>query len=252
MNKQGIPQSLNANNLKMIAIIAMTVDHLTWVLFPGYDVRWWVLCLHAIGRITAPVMWFFIAEGAFYTHDKKKYAGRLLLFAFISHFAYNFCFGIPMIPFANGSVFNQTGVIWALFLGLIAIMLYDAPDEKIPQWAKRILLVGICILAFPADWSCIAVLAIVSIFDNRGNFRKQMFAMVMWVCMYAVIYSIFINVVYGILQMAVVLSVPFLTGYNGERGKWKGMKWFFYLYYPLHLILCGILRLLLYGNVSLM
>ncbi len=79
-----------------------------------------------------------------------------------------------------------------------------------------------------------------------------MIAMVMWVCMYTVIYSIFINAVYGILQMAVVLSVPFLAGYNGERGNWKGMKWFFYLYYPLHLILCGILRLLLYGNVSLM
>lgn len=252
MEKNNLSKKLNANCLKFIAITAMTIDHLTWVLFPGYDVRWWVLCLHAIGRITAPIMWYFISEGYFYTHDKKRYAQRLLLFAVISHFAYNFCFGIPMIPFENGSIFNQTGVMWALFLGMMALMLYDLPDERMPMWMKRLLMIGICILAFPADWSCIAVLAIVSISDNRGNFRKQMISMVVWVCMYAAIYCIFINAAYGFLQLAVMLSIPFLAQYNGERGKWKGMKWFFYLYYPLHLILCGILRLLLYGNVSLM
>lgn len=252
MSKHEMTKSLNANQLKMTAIAAMTVDYLTWVLFPGYDVRWWVLCLHAVGRITAPIMWFFIAEGSFYTHDKKKYAGRLLLFAVISHFAYNFCFGIPMIPFANGSIFNQTGVIWALFLGLISIMLSEAPAEKMPQWLKRILFIGICILAFPADWSCIAVFAIVLIAENRGNFCRQMTAMVVCVCMYAAVYVVFINKPYGFLQMAVVLSIPFLAVYNGERGKWKGMKWFFYLYYPLHLLLCGMIRIVLHGNISIM
>ena len=245
MSKHEITKSLNANHLKMTAIIAMTVDHLTWVLFPGYDVRWWVLCLHAVGRITAPIMWFFIAEGAFYTHDQKKYAGRLLFFAVISHFAYNFCFGIPMLPFANGSIFNQTGVMWALFLGLISIMLSEAPDERIPRWLKRILFIGICILAFPADWSCIAVFAITFIAGNRGNFRRQMTAMVLCVCMYTVVYVVFIDKAYGFLQMAVVFSIPFLARYNGERGEWKGMKWFFYLYYPLHLFLCGMIRIVL-------
>ena len=34
---------------------------------------------------TAPIMWFFIAEGYFYTKNLKKYAGRLFFFALISH-----------------------------------------------------------------------------------------------------------------------------------------------------------------------
>ena len=41
----------------------MTVDHLTWTLMPGYSRVWWVVVLHVIGRLTAPIMWFFIAEG---------------------------------------------------------------------------------------------------------------------------------------------------------------------------------------------
>ena len=73
-------KGLNSNQLKLIAIIAMTVDHLTWVIWPGYQTGWPQLALHCVGRITAPIMWFFIAEGYHYTHSFKKYALRLLLF----------------------------------------------------------------------------------------------------------------------------------------------------------------------------
>lgn len=51
-------------------------------------------------------------------------------------------------------------------------------------------------------------------------------------------------------EMFTALTIPILKCYNGQRGKWKGMKWFFYLYYPLHLFLCGILRLALHGNAG--
>ena len=82
-------KGFNANQLKLIAIAAMTLDHLVWTLFPGYNTEWYVLVFHMIGRLTDPIMWFFIAEGYHYTHDVKKYAGRLFLLAAISHFAYN-------------------------------------------------------------------------------------------------------------------------------------------------------------------
>lgn len=87
--------ALSGNALKGIAILAMTLDHLTWTLWPGYSTAWWVLLLHLLGRVTAPIMWFFVVEGYHYTHDVKKYAVRLFALAFISHFAYDFCFGIP-------------------------------------------------------------------------------------------------------------------------------------------------------------
>ncbi|MEI3161416.1 MAG: TraX family protein [Oscillospiraceae bacterium] len=70
------------------AILAMTLDHLTWTLWPGYAADWWVLVCHLLGRVTAPIMWFFIVEGYHYTHDVKKYAARLFALAAVSHFAY--------------------------------------------------------------------------------------------------------------------------------------------------------------------
>ena len=94
-------KTLNGSQLKVIAMAAMTIDHVTSVLFPGYPKVWWILLLHIIGRMAAPIFWFFVAEGYYYTHDRKQYAGRLLVFALISHFAYNFAFGIPFIPFKN-------------------------------------------------------------------------------------------------------------------------------------------------------
>ena len=43
-------KKLNSNHLKLIAIIAMTIDHLTWLAFPGCQKIWYVMLLHIIGR----------------------------------------------------------------------------------------------------------------------------------------------------------------------------------------------------------
>ena len=124
-------KGLNGNQIKLIAIIAMTIDHVTWIIWPGYDTHWWVLLLHVIGRLTAPIMWFFIAEGYHYTRDIGKYILRLAIFAVISHFAYDFALNIPFIPFTTG-VFNQTGVMWALLCGLLVLVVHDS--TSIPGW----------------------------------------------------------------------------------------------------------------------
>lgn len=237
-------KGLNANQIKLIAIIAMTVDHLTWTLFPGYNTEWYVVILHIIGRLTAPIMWFFIAEGYHYTHNIKKYMGRLFLLAFVSHFAYNFCFGIPFLPFQT-TVFNQTGVVWSLAWGLVLLYIADKTEWK--GWQKALATIVICLITFPSDWSCIATMAILGIGTHRGNFKKQMSLMMFWTLMYAVVYFFFIDKVYALIQLGTCLTIPFLKSYNGERGSFKGMGKLFYVYYPLHLFLCGILRVLLYG-----
>lgn len=235
---------LNANQLKFIAIIAMTLDHLVWTLFPGYDTRWFILLAHTIGRLTAPIMWFFIAEGFYHTRNVKKYAIRLFLLALISHFTYNFCFGISFLPFQT-SVFNQTGVVWSLAWGLVLLWLFDNPN--VTDWVKRLAIPVVCLITFPSDWSCIAAMAVLFIGTNRGNFKAQMFWMMLWTAVYAAVYFFFIDKVYAIVQLFTCLSIPLLKLYNGKKGSWKPMGKVFYVYYPAHLVLCGILRILLWG-----
>ena len=235
---------LNANQLKLIAIAAMTLDHLIWTLFPGYSTEWVVVLCHIIGRLTAPIMWFFIAEGYHYTHNIKKYAARLFLLAAISHFAYNFCFGIPFIPFQT-TAFNQTGVVWSLAWGLVLLYIHDRTPWK--PWQKIFITIIICLITFPSDWSCIATMAILSIGLYRGDFKKQMAYMMLWVSFYAIVYFLFIDKTYALIQLGTCLTIPLLRLYNGKRGSMKGIGKLFYIYYPLHLFLCGIIRICLWG-----
>jgi len=241
---------LNANHLKMIAIIAMTVDHAADLIFPGFPNDPIAIVLHMVGRLTAPIMWFFICEGFYYTSNLRKYMLRMLIFAIISHFAYCFAFGIPYVPFTSG-VFNQTSVIWPLFWAIVALWIVCSVDS-IREWQKYILVILINLITFSADWSCIAVMAILSMYSHRGQLRKQMSSMMLWVLVYSVVSYLFVNKTYALIQLAVILVYPFLNQYNGEKGRAKWMKWFFYLYYPGHLVMVGLIRLAVYGDIPLL
>ncbi len=241
---------LNSNALKFIAIFAMTLDHIAWAVFPGYPTEALPVILHIIGRITCPIMCFFIAEGFYYTKDIKKYTARLFVFAVISHFAYIFASNSfvdwkSFIPFYYGEILNQTSVMWPLAWGLV--MLRIEKSQKIKNvWLKMLLVLLICIVSFPSDWSCIASLCVLAIGSNRDNFKKQMIWMTGFVAIYSIVYLFSFDLVYGVIQMGVVLSVPLLMMYNGKRGKNpkvnKIMKWFFYIYYPLHLLIIGVIK----------
>lgn len=246
-------KGLNSNALKMIAIIAMTIDHIAWLVFPDYPHEVLPVILHTIGRLTCPIMCYFIAEGYHYTKNIRKYTCRLFVFAVISHFAYIFASADfvdwkSFIPFYYGNILNQTSVIWPLAWGLVMLRIVNS--EKIPkQWVKTVLILLICLVTFPSDWSCIASLCILAFGTNRGKLRTQSMWLIIYVAIYAAVYCFAIDWVYGLVQMGVVLAIPFIKLYNGERGKSprinKFMKWFFYIYYPLHLAILGTIQLAL-------
>ena len=179
-------KGLNSNQIKLIAIIAMTIDHLTWLFFPGCQKIWWVMLLHVIGRLTAPIMWFFIAEGFHYTRNVKKYAARLFVFALISHFAYDFAGGIPFIP--NG-FFNMTSVMWSLAWSVVLMAVFTS--DRLPKWGKIALTVLICFVTFPSDWSTVAAMCPVFLYLHRDDFKKQSLTLLIWTAIYASVYFIF-------------------------------------------------------------
>lgn len=242
-------KSWNANEIKLLAIAAMTADHVAWLCFPGYPRDALALILHTIGRLTCPIMCYFIAEGYHYTKDAAKYRNRLFLFAFLSHFAYvfasaNYVDWKSFIPFYYGDILNQTSVMWPLAWGLV--MLQIVHSGKIREKRKPLLVILICLITFPSDWSCIASLCILAFGTNRGRFRVQMLWMVFYVALYSIVYFFAIDKVYGLMQMAVVLAIPILRLYNGRRGSSQRanriLKWAFYIYYPLHLLILGMIQ----------
>ena len=108
---------LSAMTLKYIAMATMLVDHMGYVLFP------WILWLRCVGRIAFPIFAFQIAEGCIRTHDRRRYALRLLLFAVLTEVPFDLAF--------NGQVLylGYQNVLWTLLAGALVCWAAD--------WAQR-------------------------------------------------------------------------------------------------------------------
>jgi len=234
-------KGLSGNALKIIAIIAMSVDHVAWLLFPGFNMGPVPIIMHVIGRITAPVMMFFISEGYHYTRNRKKYLSRLLIFTAISYIPYSMFSSFNFIP-----EIPTTSVMWPFALGVLALMI-DQGDilPNIKRW-QRMALIGVClVLALPSDWSMAAVLAILFMGRHRGNFKRQMLDLAQVLAVYGVICGFLFTPIYGLVHIGIIIPILLLAFYNGTRGTagGKAMKWLFYIYYPAHLLILGIIKI---------
>lgn len=241
LSSQTVKKGLSSNALKIIAIIAMTIDHAAWLLFPGHPVEPLPIIMHVIGRITAPIMIFFISEGYQYTRNRNKYLTRLLIFAAISQIPYHMMFSdvvvIPGIPTMN--------VIWPFAMGILALMI-DRGDilPNAGRW-QRMALTGVCLIfALPSDWSMPAAIAVLLMGRYSGRFKRKMMDMVSVLAVYAVICGFLFSPVYGFIHIGICIPILLLTLYNGTRGTvgGKAMKWLFYIYYPAHLLALGIIK----------
>ena len=231
--------SLSGNELKVIAIIAMTIDHIAWIGIEEYSQAETLLqiFLHCVGRLTAPIMIYFVAEGYHYTRNYWKYLGRMALLTVVSHFAFCYFSQPGFNPFEN-MLFNATSIAWPLMWGLIFLKVWDT--DRFGTWLKVLITAAGCVLTVTSDWSCAAPLAILMIGRNRNSFHKQMLWLMAIVSLYAVAFFIFNNPAYGMVHMACWLAVPLLSLYNGRRGKLRWLGRFFYWYYPAHMALIGL------------
>lgn len=232
--------NLSGNALKVIAIIAMTIDHLAWMGIETYsqaEVSSQIF-LHSIGRLTAPIMIFFVAEGYHHTHNFSKYLMRMLTLAIVSHFAFCY-FNMSGFNPLNNLIFNATSIAWPLMWGLIFLKIWDMDNLEI--WLKILITIVGCILTVTSDWSCAAPLAILLIGRNYGHFYKQMLYLMFFTTLYAIGFFIFNSPIYGMVHMACWLAIPLLATYNGQRGRLKWLGKLFYWYYPVHLFAIGLL-----------
>lgn len=211
---------MTGESLKLVAIVCMLIDHVAWSWVPTGSVLG--IVMHCIGRITMPVMAFMIAEGYLHTHNFKGYAGRLLVFALASD--------IPFMIFECSTKMHN--VMFTLLLGLIAIWLIDHSRN-----AFKAVLAGlfmICVALFlSVDWSFIGVLLCVIFWRFRGNFLAISLSVTVLALLSVMIYGQW-------WQLSLILSLPLIRLYNGERG--RGSKWGFYAFYPGHLAALAFIR----------
>lgn len=226
---------LSANALKYIAIAAMLIDHIAWCFVDTYS--FWGQVMHVIGRLTAPIMCYFIAEGYHYTKNVKKYLLRLGVFAVISWF--------PFVFMETGQLFLQyfymQSVIFTFFLGLLALAVIHS--ESLIQPIKAMLLLIIFILSLIGDWFYLAIVWII-IFDKyRGNIKKQLLFFVISAVIMDSLFIVIIPLSEMLFQYGVLLAAIPLYFYNGKRGKGGSFnKWFFYVFYPLHMAILGFIK----------
>lgn len=230
---------MNRNHLKYIAATVMLLDHIAAFFLPVTSPAAGVMRL--IGRLTAPIMCYFLAEGFRHTSSHKKYGIRLFIFAVISQVPYAFSHNIPI----SMPMFNM---IFTLFLCFLILLCYEKVENNILKISAILILIFISVFS---DWGIIAPLWVLSfhILYNDPKYKILLFSAVsllhIIICTVSVITSS--DVWYAQMwQLGVFLFIPLMLCYNGKNGS-KNIfsKWFFYIFYPLHLTIIGFLNIII-------
>ncbi len=223
-------KGLKGSHLKWIAIVTMLIDHIgAFLLEPAIvtglvssEFRGLNMVLRLIGRLAFPLFTFLLVEGFTHTRNVKKYLIQLGIFALISE-----------IPFdlANGGVFfdfTYQNIFFTLFIGLLVISLFNQFEEmKYLRWVIPVIGMRLA-AALQTDYAAFGILVIFIFYYFRADKQLR-------------------NPIAAILLLrqptAIFALVP-IQLYNGERGKQN--KYFFYLFYPAHLLFLFFIRVILF------
>ena len=227
---------LNRNQIKYIAITAMLLDHMAAFLLtpekhPALTVLY--IIMRTIGRIAAPVMFYFLVEGYVHTSSRKYYALRLLAFAILSQILYS------LVRFGKASA----GDLNVIFTLLISFLMLAVTDMIKSQVIKGMAVALFMLISVFSDWGLLGPLMVWIFYMNKENKIKQIRGYLMIICIQMICTVIFLicntqNWYEGICQLGMFLMLLLLHFYNGEPGRRTGVnKWVFYVFYPLHLIL---------------
>jgi hypothetical protein len=224
---------LNGSWLKILAIVTMTIDHAAALYFwnhPSFHITLLTIgsrtitlyaMMRLIGRLAFPIFSFLLVEGFLHTHNRFKYGCNLFLFALISEIPFN-------LACSNALFYPSQNVFFTLFLGYLGLCAIEHFKNKL--FSATLSLVGLFIISFflKADYSYIGFGFILMLFALRNS---RLIQALVGCC---------------ILPSHMIAGLAFipLSMYNGNRGFIKGSfaKYFFYIYYPLHLLVIYLLR----------
>lgn len=214
---------MSSFGLKMIAIITMLIDHIGAVLIPSNTTAY--LIFRSIGRLAFPIFAFLIVEGFYHTRDVKKYLTRLGIFALVSEIPFD-------LAFYGDFYMGHQNIFFTLFLGLLLIMVMKDIERRFPKnlitsnAINTLLVISFCIIAFllKTDYNFLGILLITAFYLFRGSKMLLVLSILL-----------IFGTPIGDISILATLSMVFISLYNGKKG--KGMKYFFYVFYPAHLLI---------------
>ena len=241
--KTGTGSFLSGNALKLIAAAAMTVDHVGILFFPQ------VPLLRILGRLAYPIFAYMIAEGCRYTRSRKRYFLQLFTLAVLCQTVYYL---------ADGSMYLSILFTFSCSVLTVFALQEAKKDLFAPEgirWRGPVLfavsVAGVWILnrVFTIDygfWGCM-VPVFASAFQSRDAeapaWLLRLDRKPVHVLMLALGLTL-LGIRLGGNQMWALLALPLLLLYSGKRGTLP-MKYFFYIFYPLHLALLQVISWLL-------
>jgi len=219
---------LNGNHLKLIAAVTMLLDHAGILLFPR------VQLFRILGRLAYPIFAFMIAEGCRYTRNKLRY--------FLMVFGLGTACQI-VYYFFSGDTYLNILLTFSLSILLIYCLQASWQAEKRTLWSILFAagFLGVYGLdrLITIDYGFWGVMVPVFVsFAHIRNFPHWASVLLLGAGL------MLLGADLGGIQHYALLSLPLLLLYSGKRGKWN-MKYFFYIFYPVHLaVLQGIAMLL--------
>jgi len=215
---------MTSSALKIVALIAMTIDHVGFYLVSSPTLYF---AFRSFGRIAMPLFCFFIAQGYLHTSCRKRYFLRLFSFAILLEF----CLSIYFLYSGNNYMLSQN-IFLTLSAGLACLMLLYS-DDIFLKALGLILTIGVAFTDI--DYGLYAIL-IILLFGMSNSFFLYVTGLLFlnFIFINLLPFSPFWNASFEHYQWFSMFSLLGILFYNGLPGKQN--KTFFYLYYPLHIL----------------
>lgn len=233
-------------SLHIMAMVFMLCDHLWGTVIPGND---WLTC---IGRLSMPIFAFMIVEGYFHTKSLKKYVLRLLIFAVISEIPFNLAMGSRLFYPVHQNI------LWSFLISIGLIHLNEKVRKK-KIWLRIIVGLSTVLAGFISglitmvDYHHAGILTVLAFyfFRERKWWGYIGQALCLWYINTELLgglgyeINLFGETFFFVRQGIAVLSLVPIWLYRGEQGHHsKAFQYVCYLFYPVHLLVLGIIKML--------
>lgn len=232
-----LKRKLTSFDLKIIAILAMTINHIGFIFKDIYNPLWWQIMYLTIGKITFPIMAYLLNLGFQKTKSKMRYIIRLGIYTLISIIPYHYTIGIN----TDANIYPLNNILFTLMIGLTLITILD--KLKPSKMMQVLFLIIASSITFNSDWNIIGVLIIYFFYKDSKVESKTLIIIAATTSIINFVATLDIT---SFTYLGIILSIPILENTNDKRGYSNNViKHGFYIYYPLHLSILFILHLLI-------